>query len=121
MAEYIIPKECEMCGSGNVVARVLYDSGITRYVCNDCGFSRSLPKERNLRKRTNTSLNNWANQVIKHRPFCEICGAKDNLEAHHIIPVAHSKKYAYAVVNGMTLCRDHHYLVHHREAEGDDG
>jgi transposase-like protein len=55
--EYILPTECEACGSENIAVRVCYDSSITRYVCLDCNHSRSLPKEENLKKRHNTSLN----------------------------------------------------------------
>ena len=120
MSEYILPKECEVCGSDNIVVRVLYKTELVRYVCLDCGHSRSLPKQENLKKRVNTSLNNWAARIIKHHPFCSICGSKENLEAHHIIPVSHSDRHKYLDTNGITLCKQCHYLVHHKEVLPDE-
>lgn len=116
-AEYIIPKVCERCNSENIVTRVIYDKGITKYVCLDCGYDRALPKEANLKKRTNTTINHWALQTIKHQPYCRICGSKENLCAHHIIPVSHSRKYMYCETNGITLCQKCHYLVHNKESD----
>ena len=116
-ADYIIPKECERCKSDNIAVRVMYDTGITRYLCLDCGYARSIAKEENLKKRTNTSINNWAQQIIKYHPFCYICGGRDNLEAHHIIPVSHSQKYKFTPTNGITLCKDCHWLVHNFDKE----
>ncbi len=113
-AEYIIPKECEACGSGNIITRVLYDRGITRWVCLDCGYSNSVPKLANLKKRNNTTVNHWAQRIIRHQPFCSICGSKENLEAHHIIPVGNSRRYMYQETNGITLCHECHKLVHHK-------
>lgn len=117
--EYIFPHQCEECGSENIVVRVLYDKKIVRYFCPDCGNSRSIPKASNLRRRTNTTLSHWAQQVIKNHPFCAICGSKENLEAHHIIPVAHCERTKFTPTNGIALCRDCHYLAHHKEATHD--
>lgn len=114
-AEYILPKNCEICNSDNIAVRVIFNKGITRYFCLDCGNSRSIAKIENLNKRYNTPLNNWAAQVRKSSPFCQICGCSENLEAHHIIPVSHSKKYMYCPTNGITLCKKCHWLVHNME------
>jgi ssDNA-binding Zn-finger/Zn-ribbon topoisomerase 1 len=115
-ANYIIPKECEDCGSDNVIVRVIYDKGITRYMCLDCGSSRSIAKSENLKRRSSTPLNHWSKRVIRHHPFCNICGSKENLEAHHIIPVSHCRgtysHYMYLDTNGITLCKKCHSLVH---------
>lgn len=115
LAHYEIPKTCEECGSDDIVVRVLFDTKILRYKCNACGNSRSLPKVENLNKRSNTTLNHWASQIIKHRPCCYVCGSPENLEAHHIIPVSHSEKYKYWSTNGITLCHKCHQLVHKPE------
>lgn len=116
-SEYIIPSQCECCGSSNIAVRVLWNKGITRYVCVDCSYARSVAKEINLKKRTNTSVSTWAARTIKHHPFCVICGSKDDLEAHHIIPVSHSRKYMYVDTNGITLCKRCHYLVHNKATD----
>lgn len=115
MGEYLVPESCEACESKNIHIRVIYESGICRYICEDCGYSRCLPKQENLKARYKSSMHNWAKQIIKFRPYCAICGAQEELEAHHIIPVSHSKEYAYMYTNGLTLCKKHHYLVHHTE------
>lgn len=116
-AEYIIPKVCEECGSENVAVRVIYDTGIVRYVCLDCGGGRSLAKQENLKRRTNTPLSNWAKRTIKGHPSCVVCGSTANLEAHHIIPVSHSRRHMYEQGNGVTLCKACHWLAHHKEAD----
>lgn len=118
-AEYLIPKKCEVCGSENIAVRVIFDKGITRYVCLDCNNSRSVPKESNLKKRVNTSLSHWAARTIGHHPFCVICGSKEDLEAHHIIPVSHSRRFMHVDTNGITLCKRCHYLVHNKEEENE--
>lgn len=118
--EYLIPKACEECGSENIKVRVLYDKQITRYLCMDCSMQRSIAKVSNLKRRNNTTLNRWASSVVNSHPFCSICGSKENLEAHHIIPVAHLpelSKLKYAGTNGMCLCKKCHFLVHHKATE----
>lgn len=120
-AEYILPKECERCGSDNIAMRVLFDKGITRYVCLDCGESRSIAKQQNLKKRVNGSVSRWAARVIQHHPFCTICGSKEDLEAHHIIPVSHSRAFMYVDTNGITLCKRCHSLVHNRPQDQQSG
>lgn len=111
-AEYIIPKTCEVCGSDNIAVRVIFDKGITRYICLNCNNSRSIAKQENLKKRSNTPINNWAQRVVKRHPFCTICGNKEELEAHHIIPVSHARDFMLMDTNGITLCKRCHLLVH---------
>ena len=119
-AEYIMPKECEICGSDDLAIRAYFDKEIIRYVCCDCGNSRAIPKVNNLQKRTNSTVSHWSARVIKHHPFCAICGSKENLEAHHIIPVSHSRDFMYYDTNGITLCKKHHQLVHQKGGPNDD-
>lgn len=118
VAHYNLPKTCPRCGSEKIVARVLYDRKILRYLCLDCGYSDSVAKEENLQKRVNSSLNSWRWRVIKHQPWCAVCGSKEDLEAHHIIPVSHvtkSRELILTDTNGITLCKRCHHLVHNRE------
>ncbi len=116
-AEYLMPKQCEACGSENLKIVVIYDKTIARYECLDCGNSRSIAKVSNLKRRTSTPLTHWAVQVIKRHPACTICGSKDRLEAHHIIPVSHSERFKLVASNGITLCKNCHWLVHNKEGE----
>lgn len=123
-AHYIIPKACEWCGSENIAVKVIYDKGICRYVCLDCGESRSIAKQRDIRINHNrckgARQKNWSYQVKKLRPCCTICGATENLEAHHIIPVANAPMYAFEITNGITLCSSCHRLVHKRDGGPDN-
>ena len=111
-AHYILPAECNRCGASELAVKVIFTCGQVRWECLNCGSSDAMPQVENLRKRNNAIVNRWARRIIKHQPFCTICGSKDNLEAHHIIPVAHSRDFMYKDTNGITLCKDCHYLVH---------
>lgn len=113
--DYALPSKCESCGSEDISVRVIWDKGIVRYVCRNCTNARSLPKQSNLKKRTNTTISNWAKQITAMHPFCTICGSKESLEAHHIIPVSHSREWMYKYTNGISLCKRCHYLVHHKK------
>lgn len=116
--DYVIPTECDECGGHNFVLRVIVkDSGwsMIRCSCIACGWSVDVPKLTNTLKRTNTSLSHWAIQTIKHDMACKICGSTEDLEAHHIIPVSHSKAYKNWPSNGITLCKKCHWLVHNKE------
>lgn len=116
--DYYAPKECEICGSENIVVRIIVkDDGWAqlRWICLDCGHSNAIAKAKNLERRENTSVSRWAMQVRKTNPSCKICGSQEDLEAHHIIPVSHSKKYMYWPSNGITLCKRCHWLVHNKE------
>lgn len=116
MSDYVIPKKCEKCGSENIFVRVLANADMVRYCCNDCNYNRAVAKEENLAKRTNTPLEHWAKRVKnRFRYGCVICGSYEGLEAHHIIPVAHSEKYKYWDSNGVMLCKKCHWLAHHKE------
>jgi hypothetical protein len=57
----------------------------------------------------------WRHDVMKRDQFrCTRCGAKGNLQAHHIIPASVCLDLRYAVFNGQTLCEKCHDLVPHQ-------
>lgn len=111
------PTRCEKCGSEDITIRVIWEKGIVRALCNECLWSKSLPKEENLSRRNNTTQAHWAQRIKSFHPSCAVCGSNKDLEAHHIIPVANSEKYRYYDSNGVTLCKECHYLAHHKERE----
>jgi predicted restriction endonuclease len=53
----------------------------------------------------------WKKKV-KKIGRCEICGSKNNLVAHHIVPWSYSIKGRTDVTNGQCLCRDCHVMMH---------
>lgn len=114
---YAMPDCCEACGSRKIGLRVqIMSNGALscKYICLDCGhFSKMLPKLENLACRTNTTLANWRKQVWKRDNCrCVICGSREGLNVHHIIPVSVSEKYKYVPGNGVTLCETCHRLAH---------
>lgn len=67
-----------------------------------------------VRKKSETSLigiklAEWKLSIKKRDGFmCQKCGIKDDLHAHHIIPVKEDKNFAFEMTNGITLCRACH-------------
>ena len=113
-----MPQRCDNCGSDDIYlkAMIMTNGAICVQVrCKDCGHSRMLAKEENIKKRTNNELDKWARAVKKRdQNKCVICGSIRDLEAHHIIPVSHNESYKYIVPNGITLCSKCHWYVHNK-------
>lgn len=53
----------------------------------------------------------WKKKVKKIGK-CEVCGTKEDLVAHHIVPWAYSIKGRTDVKNGQCLCQDCHKMMH---------
>ena len=50
--------------------------------------------------------------------YCEICGCKENLECHHIIPITLENYEIYREdPNIITVCKDCHHDIHHGELQ----
>ena len=58
----------------------------------------------------------WAdlsNRIKAQRNYeCEVCGGKQNVEAHHIIPAKHTPEDFLDIENLIVLCKKCHKLVH---------
>ena len=53
----------------------------------------------------------WRKSVLeKDNRTCLDCGAKSNLDAHHIRPIIEYPEGIFEVSNGMTLCKDCHKI-----------
>ena len=61
--------------------------------------------------RNSGKVNSWKKRV-KRVGKCEVCGVKDNLEAHHKIPWVYSIKGRTDVNNGQCLCAACHKMMH---------
>lgn len=58
----------------------------------------------------------WAKMVKERAKFtCERCGSKENLEAHHEIPVKVDQSLVNDEDNGICLCHDCHKKAHAEE------
>ena len=70
------------------------------------------------RVRVTQAYKNWREAVFKRDNYtCRICNAKNDIQAHHIIPVRDSKNTLsiFDVNNGITLCKKCHYKTVNRE------
>jgi len=55
----------------------------------------------------------WAKRIKEEANYvCERCGSKENLEAHHEIPVKVSPELIFDETNGICLCHDCHMKAH---------
>lgn len=46
-------------------------------------------------------------------PGCAVCGKKDDVEVHHVLPFHKEPALELDPDNLITLCRDHHFFVGH--------
>ena len=120
---YEIPTFCPKCNTkletNNVrIEAVVMDNDepMVRMLCSECGFTKAISKSDNSKNRHSEHAN-WAKNVKGEHPSCWICGSRNDLEAHHIIPVSHSRRFSLWKSNGITLCKNCHLLVHKREEE----
>lgn len=64
-----------------------------------------------INNRQDSKVITWRKKVKKIGK-CEMCGSKERLIAHHIVPWEYSITGRTDINNGMCLCRDCHRLVH---------
>lgn len=57
-------------------------------------------------------LMSWKRTIQKRDVSCQVCGSKDNLNAHHILHRKYYPKLALNINNGMLLCKTHHNETH---------
>lgn len=53
----------------------------------------------------------WSEKVRKRDIECKRCGAKERLQAHHIIPWKDNDNLRYDISNGLTLCINCHRSI----------
>ena len=64
----------------------------------------------NVKARGTVAYKRWRENVLNYDNGCVICGATENLEAHHIMPFYKYKYLRLYEPNGITLCKNHHSL-----------
>jgi hypothetical protein len=58
----------------------------------------------------------WSEEVKKNANFqCEICGSKDDLISHHILPVKIRPELQADIDNGICLCESCHMIHGHKD------
>lgn len=53
--------------------------------------------------------------LVKGELYCAVCGTKQQLELHHIVPL--SMNGSNEIDNLMPLCHDHHMEIHHENSD----
>jgi len=61
----------------------------------------------------------WREAVLARDDFtCQNCGSKEDLQAHHIIPVNENPDFSFVVTNGVTICKKCHRQYHSNYGNG---
>jgi hypothetical protein len=64
-------------------------------------------------ERANKQYQEWRLAVLERDSYtCQDCGAKEDLDVHHIIMWKDDKDKRYDISNGLTLCYSCHKAVH---------
>ncbi len=59
--------------------------------------------------------NTWRNIILEQDNYkCQMCGSKEHLHCHHIIPVKLKPMFSLDPDNGIVLCKDCHYKYGHK-------
>ena len=58
----------------------------------------------------------WYRKYIKDR--CEICGSNFALQGHHFYYRHKYSHLRYEGENCITLCKKHHFILHHQDPKG---
>lgn len=108
-----LPESCPSCGSRRLIANVRPNANAITVTCERCGFTtRALP---HINRRNTSAFYHWALSVKSRDGVkCRICGSRENVNAHHIIPVMNdpNRRFAFNVNNGITLCGRCHRMAH---------
>jgi len=63
--------------------------------------------------RNSPEYRKWHKRVLERDNYtCQICGAKENLVAHHINHASYFPEQRFDVNNGVTLCYECHMNFH---------
>jgi hypothetical protein len=64
--------------------------------------------------RRKVEFKNWRNEIFKRDNYtCQICNKRSiELHPHHIFSFIDYPELRYFTSNGITVCREHHYLIH---------
>ena len=71
--------------------------------------------------RQSTAYKNWQKAVFDRDGYeCQMCGSKDDLQAHHKLDFIEFPSLRYELQNGITLCRTCHNKVHKKPSDNQE-
>ena len=105
---------CKWCG------KVFFDGKRLRetreYCSNVClGLSKRKNGKEHPRRQQSAELQKWSRKVILRDKACVRCGAKENLQAHHVMSYSEHPDLRLDVNNGVALspvCHHHQHPSH---------
>ena len=96
-----------------------FNLGESNFYCSqecktDCPvYARTLYRKGEFSERLPSGSAFFKESVLKRDNFeCQICGNIDDLQVHHIVPVAKSPLESDDIDNGITLCKECHIKAH---------
>jgi hypothetical protein len=99
---------CDECG--NSIKRKKHRADGKNYCDHRCyGKSKESTK---LNWHKKAAHRKWSKKVKDNKNHCESCGGKENLQAHHIIPIEVAPEKRNNVSNGVALCAECHSNKH---------
>lgn len=107
------PKACSVCGQRFFIwFRLPNEIEVVR--CFLCGSAISLPRKKStFKRRRGSSFKSWRAEICRrYNDECAICGAREDLQLHHIIPYSVDPTLEFHENNGILLCRRCHALAH---------
>lgn len=103
-----VRRNCKMCGSEfTVLASTLRSNASGNFCTRPCYESFLCRTDRKTGRGSQ-----WRSKradAVRRSPFCAICGTRENLQVHHIIPFRISADNSRD--NLMPLCTKHHRFV----------
>lgn len=108
--------KCIAVWTGNYPAEKQYAATIILKMLFKNRYNKLLAEMREatgfkVNNRLDSKVSVWAKKV-KKAGKCAICGSKERLEAHHIIPWECSITGRTDINNGMCLCHKCHHMMH---------
>lgn len=110
-------KRCVEIYLGDYTPTQQYAASILmKMILKDKQFHRLMDS---LREKTGFKVNNrqsskairWAKK-IRSAGKCEVCGSREDLHAHHIVPWEYSIRGRLDLSNGQCLCKGCHKMMH---------
>jgi len=94
------------------VSKTSVDGIFCSSVCGNSGEFSQHWKGGSDEIRKSPEYRQWKKAIHQSRDDCKECGETENLQAHHIVPIAENEDLATDVSNGVLLCASCHSDEH---------